>query len=135
MKWGVIRDAASAGRTAVKKAYKPSGDAIKTKQYMTRAKLGGGQNLDNHEMRQVINRMKLEREYKELYGERQWHTAGAKWAGRFVSDVLKDVTVSWLSNPFARGRNKDTGPIRAESWTTGQNFSNAIDSSRRAIGR
>jgi len=137
MKWGVIRDkVASAGRAGgkvVKTAYQPSQDAKKSHVYMARAKLGGVQNLNNHEMRLVINRMKLEREYKELYGERQWHNAGKKWAGQFVNDVLRDVTVSWLRNPFANGGG-NTGPLRAESWTTGQNFASAIESPRRAIG-
>lgn len=137
MKWGVVRAKATtlgrAGGSAVKGAYKPSKDAVEAQRAMARAKLGGVQNLDNREMQRVINRMNLERQYKELYGERQWHNAGKKWATKFANDVLRDVTTSWLSNPFARGGGQ-SGPVRAESWTTGQNFANAIENPRRAIG-
>lgn len=141
MKWGVIRDRGAAGaRQAagkVKEAYKPSQDAIRAQQYMTRAKLGGVRNLDNREMQQVINRMNLERQYKELYGERQWHNAGVKWAKNFVEDVLKDVASSWLRNPFASrgGPPRGDSPIRTTAVINGQSFAGAIEGPRRAIGR
>ena len=131
MKWGVIRDRGKvigkAGKAAVKEAYKPSGDAVKAQRYMARAKLGGVRNLDNREMQHVINRMRLERDYKELYGERQWHNAGKKWASKFVTDVLRDAAASWLSNPFARGRRSDDGPARTQVHVD----SHAIGSPRR----
>lgn len=131
MKWGVTRSqvgaAASVGKAAVKKAYAPSDDAKKAQIYMTRAKLGGVRNLNNREMQLVIQRMALEKQYKELHGERQFHNAGKKWAANFVNDVLKNAATSWLSNPFARGRSQDR--YRAQAWTNGQDFSRAIQSS------
>lgn len=113
MKWGVIRDR---GVDAVKTAYKPSNDAVRAQKYMTRAKLGGVRNLDNREMQLVINRMNLERQYKELYGERQWHNAGKKWVKNFLDDVARDVTKSWLRNPFAGPTTGNNAPIRTEAW-------------------
>lgn len=140
MKWGITRSTpgavGAAGKQLVKTAYKPSGDAIKAQKFMARAKLGGVRNLDNREMHLVINRMALEKQYKELHGERQWHYAGKKWAANFVTDVLKNAATSWLSNPFARGKKSD-GPVRAQAWTNGQDFARAVDGSvtRKAIRR
>lgn len=133
MKWGVIRNRGVAlGKAGVKKAYAPSDDAKKSHEIMARAKLGGVRNLNNHEMRMVIQRMELERQYKELYGERQWHNAGKKWVGKFVTDVLRDAAASWISNPFAGGR-------RSES-DFGASRTRVIDGElaggrRRALGR
>lgn len=134
MKWGVIRSKLpGAAKAAVKAAYKPSQDAVKAQQYQTRAKLGGVRNLDNKEMQLVIQRMQLERQYKELYGEKQWTRAGAKWAGKFVSETLKDLTVSWLGRP-AGGRRAPN----PSAWQHGQQFANSIDGTfvtPREIGR
>lgn len=140
MKWGVIRAKTSAvgkaGKAAVKEAYKPSKDAIDAQRYMSRAKLGGVRNLSNHEMQRVIRRMQLEQQYKDLYGERQWHSAGKKWLANFLTDVAKDVTTSWLRNPFA-SKSADPDNVRVRAWTTGQEFAGEIQSPnrRRAIGR
>lgn len=133
MKWGVIRDRVK--NSAVGKAYSPSDDAVKAQQYMVRAKLGGVKNLNNREMQAVIRRMDLERQYKDLYGERQWHTAGKKWATKFATDVLKDVASSWLRNPFAK-KNDNNDPVRVKAWTAGQSFAGSIESTRpKSIGR
>lgn len=126
MKWGVIRSQApGVAKAAVKKAYKPSDDAKKAQIYMARAKLGGVRNLDNKEMQLVIRRMELERQYKELYGERQWHTAGKKWAGKFLTDVAKNAATSWLSNPFAKGQRRDA--YRTQAWSNGQHFAGVLE--------
>ena len=138
MKWGVIRSKLPGlAAEGIKKAYAPSEDAKKTQQYMARAKLGGVRNLNNREMQLVIQRMALEKQYKELYGERQWHNAGKKWAGNFVTNVMRDAAASWLSNPFASGRRGEDGPFRTSAYANGQEFSRVIDGStvrRRAIG-
>lgn len=137
MKWGVIRSKLpGAAKAAVKKAYAPSDDAKKAQQYMARAKLGGVRNLDNKEMQLVIQRMALEKQYKDLYGERQWHNAGKKWVGNFFTNVARDAAASWVSNPFAAGR-RDDGPFRAQAWANGQDFGQVIDGEtvrRRSIG-
>lgn len=151
MKWGIRRANPSGegstggsqnksgvvdlGKAAVKAHFAPSKDAKKATQYMVRAKLGGVRNLNNQEMQLVIQRMQLEKQYKELYGERQWTTKGAKWAGDFVTNVGRDVASSWLSNPFARKRESGS-PVRTQAWTNGQDFARMIegDVGRRAIG-
>lgn len=138
MKWGVIRSKLpGAAKTVAKKAYAPSKDAKNAQLYIARAKLGGVRNLDNKEMQAVIQRMALEKQYKELYGERQWHNAGKKWATNLVTNVLRDAAASWLSNPFASGRRGDDGPFNAQAWANGQDFSRVIDGEtvrRRSIG-
>lgn len=138
MKWGVIRSKLpSAAKTAVKKAYAPSSDAVKAQQFMARARLGGVRNLNNAEMQLVINRMNLERQYKELYGERQWHNAGKKWALNLVTGILRDAGASWLSNPFGSARRRGSDePVHTTAWTNGQTFARVIEgrASRRAIG-
>lgn len=144
MKWGVIRSrTGSVGKAAgslVKEAYKPSKDYREVKKFQTKAKLGGVRTLDNREMQKVIQRMVLEKQYRELYGEHQLHDEavsrakryakrGAKWAGNLVNDILRDAGSSWLKRP---------GSGRSDSaWANGQNFANAIEGSfveRRAIG-
>lgn len=126
MRWGVIRDRGPGlAKAAVKKAYMPSTDAKKASVYMARAKLGGVRNLDNREMQAVIQRMALEKQYKELYGERQWHTAGKKWAGKFLTDVAKSAATSWLSNPFAKGQTRDQ--YRTQAWSNGQHFAGVLE--------
>lgn len=138
MKWGVIRSKLpSAAKSAVKKAYAPSSDAVKAQQFMTRAKLGGVRNLNNAEMQLVINRMNLERQYRELYGERQWHNAGKKWAVNLVTSILRDAGSSWLSNPFGSARRRGSDdPVHTTAWTNGQTFARVIEgqASRRSIG-
>jgi hypothetical protein len=129
-----LATAAKKGAAKTQEAFKPSQDAISAKKLMARAKLGGVQNLNNREMQHVIARMNLERQYKELYGERQWTNKGLKWAGKFLEDIGKDVITSWLRNPFAK-RSGGTGPVHAQAWTNGQNFAGAIDNPRKAIGR
>lgn len=98
MRWGVIRDTVTTGIT---KAYTPSEDAISTQKVMLRAKVGGVSNLSDKELQRTITRMNLERQYKELYGERQLTRRGARWAANFLTDVLKDAAGSWIRNPFS----------------------------------
>lgn len=134
MKWGVIRDHAKSGGEFVKEAYTPSKDAINAQKYQVKAKLGGVRALNNHEMSLVIRRMELEQKYRDLYGERQLTTKGARWAKKFANDVLKDAAASWLKRP---GSNF-SGRTSATAWRNGQVFSNVIEGSivnPRAIGR
>jgi hypothetical protein len=148
MHWGVTRAKVAAGATkgakAVYDTYKPSKDAIDSQKYQTRAKIGGVRNLNNAEMRKVITRMQLEQQYRDLYGERQYHDEGvsqakrwakkgARWAGRFTEGVAKDAATSWVARPGGRPPSND--PVKVRSWTTGQNFAVELDSvHRKALG-
>jgi hypothetical protein len=149
MKWGVVRDRVSGVNNstpvkAVRKVYGPSKDAKSLQKYQLKAKVGGVRTLDNHEMRLVIQRMELEQRYRDLYGERQYHDEavsrvkrytkkGARWAGRFLSDVGKDAASSWLKRPGSNA----SGRTSQRAWDTGQRFGNVIQAtagSPRAIG-
>ena len=149
MKWGVTRARVSAGVSAggkaLKDAYTPSRDAKSAQKYQVKAKLGGVRSLNNDEMRLVIQRMELEQRYRDLYGERQYHDEavsrakryskrGARWAGRFVSDVLKDGAASWIKRPGSNASGRTSG----RAWDAGKQFGNVIDGtvvSPLAIGR
>lgn len=117
MKWGVIRDA---GKGVAKELYSPSKDYKDAQRAQIKAKFGGTRAMTNAEMRQVIARMSLDKQYRDLYGEHQLHDAGvsaakryskrgARWAGRFLSDVLKDGAASWIRRP-------DRGTSPSYSW-------------------
>lgn len=150
MRWGVVRDHANAVRNSApvkvaKAVYGPSQDAKKTQTYQLKAKVGGVRTLNNHEMRQVINRMELEQRYRDLYGERQYHDEavskakrfskkGARWAGRLLNDILKDAGASWLKRPGSNA----SGRTSARAWETGKQFGTVIDGAvvtTKAIGR
>lgn len=94
MKWGVIRK-------NVGDSLKVSKDASAASKFKTRAKIGGVGNLDNKELRDVLVRMRLEQDYKNLISNSSLKGRGMKWAKNFLTDVAKDVTTSYLRNPFA----------------------------------
>lgn len=149
MRWGVtranVRSGLSAGGKALADAYKPSQDAKAAGKAQVKAKLGGVRAMSNREMQQVIHRMELERRYRELYGERQYHDEavsrlkryskrGARWVGHFLRDVGADAAASWLKRPGSNA----SGRTSARAWDAGQQFGNVIQGTivePRAIGR
>ena len=160
MRWGVSRsdsgvttgqsmkkDARKTGfKAAVKvanKVYGPSTDAKSASKAQLKAAVGGVRTMSNAEMRQVINRMALEKQYRELYGEHQLHDAGvsaakryakrgAKWVGGFLRDVGTDAASSWLKRPGSNA----SGRTSRRAWETGQQFGNVINGTvvQKAIG-
>jgi hypothetical protein len=149
MRWGVTREnlksGAIAGGKALKEAYTPSQDAKNAKKFQTKAKLGGVRAMSNREMQQVIHRMALEKQYRELLGEHQlhdeavskakrWSKKGAQWAGHLLNDILKDAGSSWLKRPGSNTSGRSSARVRA--WTNGQQFAGAISGpvTQKAIG-
>ena len=72
MRWGVRR-----------KSTKPSGDAATVDRLGKKLKVGGTKALTNKELKQVVDRMNLERQYKNLAPD-----SPSKKAGKFVADML-----------------------------------------------
>lgn len=118
MKWGVIRSlpkvagvastVAKSGATKIRSKAdydefaKTSEDAKRAAQLRAKTKVVGVQTLSNRELQQIITRMNLEVQYKNLKSaefEQSYVGKGALWAGRFVGDVAKDAASSWLKRP------------------------------------
>jgi hypothetical protein len=77
MKWGVIRSKLG------QKPGKSSGDAQKAEKVKAKIKTGGTKALTNKELKAVIERMRLEKQYKELKPD-----SVQKKAGKFVADLM-----------------------------------------------
>ena len=135
MKWGV-RSAASKIREnrAVKTANKLVGaseDAKRAKTVKTKAKVVGVHTLTNKDLQDVITRMNLETQYKNLKEVEHEQTLlgkGAKWAGNFVTDVLKDTAASWLKRP---GSNF-SGRTSATAYHWGKQVAGVLDGNHQA---
>lgn len=115
---------------------KPSKDAREAGFVKTKAKVSGVNTLSNQDLQQLITRMSLERQFKDLKKIEHEETlvgAGKKWAGNFINDVAKDTAASWLKRPG--GASADRGPIKVKAWTTGNQFADALDGPHKAIGK
>lgn len=136
MHWGQ-RKARDLKGSAVAKAIASSEDHKKAAQVRMKAKVTGVNTLSNKELEDLLTRMRLETQFstlKKVEHEQSLVGKGKKWAANFVTDVLKDAAASWIRRP---GGGRDRGPVKAQAWTTGQQFANAIDGSvvtPRAIG-
>jgi 2'-5' RNA ligase len=114
MKWGVIRDRGKAAGTAYKKLT-VSDDAVAAKKVKGKAKVVGVDALTNKDLQTVITRMNLEMQYsqlKKVEHEQSLLGKGKKWAGNFVSDVLKDAAASWLKRPGSNFSGRTSGRAR-----------------------
>lgn len=130
MKWGVRRDnigeSAKAAGVKVHEFTKTSADAKKAGAVRTKAKIAGVQTLTNNDLQQLITRMNLERQFKDLKKiehEESLIGAGKKWAGNFLNDVAKDTAASWLKRPGSNASGRTSA--RAYSW--GQQVGGALD--------
>jgi hypothetical protein len=72
MRWGVRR-----------KSVKPSGDAATVDRLGKKLKTGGTKALTNKELKKVVDRMNLEKQYKNLAPD-----SPSKKASKFVADML-----------------------------------------------
>lgn len=72
MRWGVRR-----------KSGKSSGDAATADRLSSKLKTGGSKSLTNKELKKVIERMRLEKQFKELAPD-----TPQKKVGKFVGDML-----------------------------------------------
>lgn len=135
MHWGV-RKAVDAvkGNAAVKYA-SASEDHKRAVAVKTKAKVAGVQTLTNKDLQDVITRMNLEVNYKglkEVQHAQSYIGKGKKWAGNFITDVLKDAAASWLKRP---GSNF-SGRTSATAYTWGHQVAGALASPnhQKAIG-
>lgn len=143
MKWGVTRnrdtarvisDLSKTGVKSVKDAkdyVKKSSDAKRTEALRAKTRVAGVHTLSNKELRDVVARMRLETQFKDLKQEefaQSYVGRGSRWAGNFVSDVLKDVTSSWLKRPGSNASGRTSRRVRV--WTTGNELGNVIDGGR-----
>lgn len=129
MKWGVIREKVAGGFAKLKSKANKAEDLIdKTKVYdhkerrnadqvRLRAKFLGANTLSNKEIRETIHRMKLEREFKELYESGSaagTAKKGARWLAGWLDDVSRRTATtaasSWVSNPLNFGTTATWGP-------------------------
>jgi len=135
MHWGQRKAEAIKGNAAVK-AISSSEDHKRATQVRIKAKVAGVNTLSNKDLEDLLTRMNLETRLvslKKVEHEQSLVGKGKKWAANFVTDVLKDAAASWIRRP-----GRDRGPVKVKSWTTGQQFANAIDGSvvePKAIGR
>jgi hypothetical protein len=138
MKWGVHHDTPDSVGGAVGKAkefVKTSDDAAKATQIRTRAKIAGVNTLSNKDLQDLVTRMNLETQFKNLKTiehEQSLVGQGKKWALNFVTDVLKDTAASWLKRPGSNA----SGRTSARAYTWGTQVGGAIAGSAkpRAIG-
>lgn len=129
MKWGVRKEDITSGAKKLKARFDKAEAAVdKTKVYThkerrnadmvrLRAKVVGAHTLSNKEIRETIHRMKLEREFKELYesGSAKGHVKkGARWLAGWFDDVSRrtatTAAASWVSNPLNFGTTATWGP-------------------------
>lgn len=81
MKWGVRKDRSSKSSSTRKKRSKASADYKEAKTLNKK----GVKKLSNAELRKVIDRLNLERQYKSL--NKRELTSGEKWARRVLTGV------------------------------------------------
>jgi len=81
MRWGVRR-----------KNVRPSGDAATADKLKSKLKSGGTKALTNKELKKLVERMNLEKQYKNLAP-----TPATKKAGKFVADMLLQAGKSEIS--------------------------------------
>lgn len=104
MKWGVRKDRTSKAPKARK--VKGSSDFREAKAL----KKKGSKNLSNAEMRKVIERMNLEKQYRNL--NKRELTSGEKWVRRILSTVGTAYAIKLtktMAEGFAEGYVKGLG--------------------------
>lgn len=84
MKWGVRKDRSS-GSTKKRKAKVKKPTTSADYREVKALKKRGSKNLSNSEMRKVIERMNLERQYKSL--NKRELSSGEKWARKVLAGV------------------------------------------------
>lgn len=107
MKWGVVRDKVNSIRNhPAAKLIQEHEDHAKTKKVRVRAKVAGVHTLSNKDLQEVITRMNLEVQYKNLKKvehEQSLLGKGSRWAGNFLTrvsgDILTNVATSWFQRP------------------------------------
>lgn len=107
MKWGVRKDR-SKGSTRKRKSKSTVSADYKTAKAL---KKRGTKNLSNEEMRKVIERMNLEKQYKNL--SKRELTSGEKWARRvlagiatvYATQITKGMIEGFLEG-YSKGRKR-----------------------------
>lgn len=162
MRWGIIRDrlhggtgsaegdAAKVKRLLEKDKVAKNKDALKRRQIVdlnptkdhrdasrvrVKAKVSGVKTLTNDDLQVLITRMNLERQFVDLKQAEEAQTlvgAGKRWAGNFVTDVLKDASSSWLKRPGSNASGRTSG--RARAWVGRQPVIDGVVTQRAITG-
>lgn len=93
MKWGVRRPVGSGGRVEG-----GSSDAVRAKEYHSRAKSSGVHALSNPELEHLTKRLNLEQQYSRLTATGSKKSKGAKFAKDILAQVGKQQAAKIVSD-------------------------------------
>lgn len=94
MKWGVRKQYKSTGRKKNKKIFSFKKSEKKTAKKEKNESSSNKRYISDEELRRRINRLKMEKEYKQLTAREK--SAGQKWIEGVLSDSSRQIAVSFI---------------------------------------